>query len=151
YYRGLAESLGIADRVDFLGFVPHAALADFFRACHIVVLPSTDGRQEGFGLVLLEAMSCARPVLTTPVVGMAGDIDRARAGVLMPPGDSKALAEALAGLLADGPALAAMGERGRRLVEERYTWGRVTEAYEGLFEELRRSRAASQPRVETLG
>lgn len=145
YYRGLAESLGIADRVDFLGFVPHAALADFFRSCHVFVLPSTDGRQEGFGLVLLEAMSCARPVLTTPVVGMAGDIERARAGVLVPPGDSTALAEALAGLLADGSELAAMGERGRRLVEERYTWERVAEAYERLFEELRRGGPHPRP------
>lgn len=137
YYRDLAARLGIADRVDFLGFLPSGTLADFFRSCHLFVLPSTDGRQEGFGLVLLEAMSCARPVLTTPVVGMAGDIERARSGILVPPGDSRALGDALAGMLSDGPDLAAMGERGRKLVEERYTWDRVADAYEALYEDLR--------------
>src|SRR6185295_4324644 len=74
-YRALAADLGIADRVDFLGFIPQADLPDFYRACHLFALPSTDGTQEGFGLVLLEAMASGRPVLTTPVVGMARDIE----------------------------------------------------------------------------
>jgi glycosyltransferase involved in cell wall biosynthesis len=129
WYRERAEALGVADRVRFLGFVPDAELNDFYGACHVFVLPSTDGRREGFGLVLLEAMACGRPVITTPIVGVAGDIERWGAGVLVAPNDPGAIAEALRRM----NDLPAMGRRARRLVDERYTWDQVADAYEELF------------------
>ena len=132
-YRALAAELGVADQVDFLGFVPHAELVEFFRACHLFALPSTDGSQEGFGLVLLEAMACGRPVLTTPVVGMSRDIDLSGAGVLVPPGDAAALAAALARLIHDEAVLSDHGRRARALIEDRFTWRAVAERYEALF------------------
>jgi len=135
WYRRLAADLGIAGRVDFLGFVPDLDLAAFYGACHAFVLPSTDARQEGFGLVLLEAMSCARPVITTPVVGMAADIEAREAGLLVPPGNPEALATAIRRLHEDRPALARLGANGRRLIQQRYTWTRVTDAYEALYRE----------------
>lgn len=135
-YRRLAGELGIADAVEFLGFVPAADLAAFYGACHAFVLPSTDGRREGFGLVLLEAMACARPVVSTPVVGMAEDIVRSGAGLLAPPGDVAGLAAALRRLHDNRGELAGMGRRARRLVEERYTWERVADAYEALYREV---------------
>ncbi len=135
-YRALAAELGVADRVDFLGFIPHAELVDFFRACHLFALPSTDGSQEGFGLVLLEAMACGRPVLTTPVVGMSRDIDRASSGVLVPPADPEALGAALLDLIRDHARLAETGRRGRTLVEECFTWEAIASRYEALFAEL---------------
>lgn len=135
-YRRRAAELGIDDRVRFRGFVPQAELPAFYAGCHAFALPSTDARQEGFGLVLVEAMACGRAVVTTPVVGMAAAIEEAGAGVLVPPGSPVALADALARLAADPAGLRAMGERARRLVEERFAWERVTDAYERLFEEL---------------
>jgi glycosyltransferase involved in cell wall biosynthesis len=132
-YRALAAELGVADQVDFLGFVPHEGLADFFRSCHLFALPSTDGSQEGFGLVLLEAMACGRPVLTTPVVGMARDIETAGAGFLVPPRDAAALSVALSGLIHDEARLHEIGRRGRSLVEERFTWRAIAGRYEALF------------------
>ena len=135
-YRQLAAELGIADRVRFRGFVPEAELHAFYAGCQAFALPSTDARQEGFGLVLLEAMACGRPVVTTPVVGMATAIEEAGAGVLVPAGDPIALADALARLAADPDERREMGVRARRLVEERFAWERVTDAYERLFAEL---------------
>jgi glycosyltransferase involved in cell wall biosynthesis len=129
WYRRLADELGVADRVDFLGFVPNADLNAFFGSCHVFALPSTDARREGFGLVLLEAMACGRPVLTTPIVGIAGDVEPRGVGVLVPPNDRAALAAALRNL----QDLPAMGRRARQLIEERYTWERVTDDYEELF------------------
>ena len=96
WYRQRAVELGIADRVEFLGFVPD--LNAFYGSCHLFALPSTDGRQEGFGLVLLEAMACGRPVVTTPIVGVAGDVEPRGVGVLVSPGDPAALAAALRNL-----------------------------------------------------
>jgi glycosyltransferase involved in cell wall biosynthesis len=136
-YREIAARLGIADAVDFLGFVPAAELPAFYGACHAFALPSTDGRREGFGLVLLEAMACGRPVVTTPIVGMAADIHAYGAGTLVPPGDAAALARAIRRLGEDRAGLAAQGLRARRLVEERYNWTRVTDDYERVFREVR--------------
>ena len=139
-YREEAARLGLGDAVDFLGFVPDAELPAFFHSGHVFVLPSTTAAQEGFGLVLLEAMASGRGVLTTPVVGMAAEIREAGAGVLVAPGDVAALADAIVALAADPPPararLVAMGERGRRLVESRFDWERVTDAYERLLQEL---------------
>ncbi|MFL6197739.1 MAG: glycosyltransferase family 4 protein [Thermoanaerobaculia bacterium] len=129
FYRRRAEEMGVADRVEFLGFVED--LNAFYGSCHVFALPSTDIR-EGFGLVLLEAMACGRPVLTTPIVGMAADIEQRGAGVLVAPNDPVALAEALRSL----EDLPAMGRRARQLVEERYTWERAADDYEELFRSL---------------
>lgn len=127
WYRQLAGELGVADRVEFLGFVED--LNAFYGGCHVFALPSTDARREGFGLVLLEAMACGRPVLTTPIVGIAGDVEPRGVGLLVPANDSAALAAAIRNL----QDLPAMGRRARQLVEERYTWERVTDDYERLF------------------
>jgi glycosyltransferase involved in cell wall biosynthesis len=136
WYRRRAQELGVADRVDFLGFIPDGELNDFYGSCHVFALPSTDGRREGFGLVLLEAMACGRPVLTTPIVGVAGDVEPRGVGRLVPPDDPAALAAALRSFLQRRVDLPAMGRRARELVEERYTWERVTDDYEALFRSL---------------
>ncbi len=130
FYRRQAADLG--DRVEFLGFVED--LNAFYGGCHLFALPSTDVR-EGFGLVLLEAMACGRPVVTTPIVGMAADIERRGAGAIVPPNDPEALAAALRNL----EDLPGMGRRARNLVEERYTWERASLDYERLFLDLKRS------------
>jgi len=136
YYRGLATSLGLGDHVEFLGFVPDEELLSLFADSHLFVLPSRDGRQEGFGLVVLEAMAVGRPVLTTTVVGMAEDLERCLAGRLVAPRDVEALTAALERFLSGGIDMDAMGRRGRQLVEDRYDWEYVTDRYEALYEEL---------------
>jgi glycosyltransferase involved in cell wall biosynthesis len=136
WYRRRAQELGVADRVDFLGFVPDSELNAFYGSCHVFALPSTDGRREGFGLVLLEAMACGRPVLTTPIVGIAGDVEPRGVGLLVPPDDPTALAAALRSFLERRADLPAMGRRARTLVEECYTWERVADDYEALFRSL---------------
>lgn len=135
-YRQRAGELGVADRVEFLGFVPGAELNAFYGSCHVFALPSTDGRQEGFGLVLLEGMACGRPVVTTPIVGVARDIEPRGVGMLVPPGDPAALAAALRTFLDRKADLPAMGRRARELVGERYSWERITDEYERLYRSL---------------
>lgn len=132
-YRRRAAELGVADAADFLGFIPAADLSSFYASCHAFALPSTDGRREGFGLVLLEAMACGRPVVTTPVVGVAGDLEGSGAGLLVPPGDADALAAALRKLHETRSELPERGRNARRLIERRYTWERVADDYEALF------------------
>lgn len=131
-YRRQARDFGVAERVEFLGFVPDAELNAFYGSCHVFVLPSTDGRREGFGLVLLEAMACGRPVVTTPIVGVAADVEPRGVGLVVPTHEPAELATAIQNL----QGLPAMGRRARELVEERYTWERVTDDYEALFASL---------------
>lgn len=135
-WRRRVAEMGLADRVELPGFIPAAELNAFLGSCHVFALPSTDGRREGFGLVLLEAMACGRPVLTTPIVGIAADVEPRGVGVLVPPGDPAALANTLRDLYGRRAELPEMGRRARRLVEERYTWSRVVDDYERLFQEV---------------
>ncbi|HEX7180579.1 MAG TPA: glycosyltransferase family 4 protein [Thermoanaerobaculia bacterium] len=133
FYRQLAAEQGVAGETEFLGFIPGPDLPAFYGSCHAFVLPSTDARREGFGLVLLEAMACGRAVVTTPIVGMATDIEQRGAGLLVKPEDPGDLAAGLRRLYEERGSLPGMGSRGRKLVEDRFTWTRVTDAYESIY------------------
>lgn len=135
YYKGLVRSLHLDHDVEFLGYIPQSQLPAFYGSSHLFVLPSTDPRQEGFGLVALEALACGRPILTTSIIGVASDITSHGAGVVIPPGDSKALTEALTDLSARMDLLKEMSLRSRVMVDKGYTWERVAVDYETLFKE----------------
>lgn len=95
--RRQAQSLGVADRVIFAGFVPSAELADHYRLADVLVMPS---RGEGFGIVYLEAMACGRPVIAGNADGSVDALDQGRLGVLVEPGNHAALVQALGEVLA---------------------------------------------------
>ncbi|MFZ2409941.1 MAG: glycosyltransferase family 4 protein, partial [Candidatus Methanoperedens sp.] len=94
YYREKAASLGLEDNVEFLGHVPDEWIPEHYANCNLFVLPSISASQEGFGIVLLEALASGRPVVTTEIVGMAEDIKKHKAGIVVKPMDTKALADA---------------------------------------------------------
>jgi glycosyltransferase involved in cell wall biosynthesis len=100
--RAQAQRLGLSESVDFLGAVAPGDLAPHYLAADVVVLPS---RREGLGLVLVEALFCRRPVIGTRVGGIPDVVTDGETGLLVPPDDPLALAEAIARLLSD-PALA---------------------------------------------
>lgn len=103
--EGLAASFGVADRIDWIGHVADAA--PHLRAADLVVAPS---RWEGMSLVLLEAMSCGAPLVVTDVSGAEAVGD---AGVVVPPDDPQALAQAVDALLADAGRRKALGTAAR--------------------------------------
>lgn len=140
FYRQKAHSLGLAKHIEFLGRIAPADLVDYYNRCNVFVLPSRSSLQEGFGMVLLEAMACARPVVSTSVVGLTKDIVRNDAGIAVPPGDPEALAEAIAGLLEDRKRGALMGANGRRLVMKKYNWKVISEEMEEIYRECHEDR-----------
>ncbi len=102
-----AASLGIADRVRFLGFVNQSGLPAVYAASDLLVLPSDF---EPFGLVVNEAMVCGCPAVVSDRVGAKYDLIReGETGYVFPCGDIAALANILSELLADRPRLARMG------------------------------------------
>lgn len=89
--RRLSEALGINDKVSFTGRLDRSAVLAWMQACHVFVLPSL---VETFGVVVIEAHACGRPVVAT-ICGGPEDIITEQNGMLVPAGDVDALAEAL--------------------------------------------------------
>lgn len=112
-YRQLVAELGIEDRVRLLGRIPDAALPAHYRAAEVFCMPSVEP-SEAFGLVQLEAMACARPVVGCELGNGATFVNQhGVTGLVVPPRDPVALAGALNTLLADRPLAQRMGEAGR--------------------------------------
>ena len=87
HYRRASARLGLEENVQFLGFVPEEMVAKHYNRCDIFILPSTSRSQEGFGMVALEALACGRPVICTRIVGVAEDVERVGAGLVVEPND----------------------------------------------------------------
>ncbi len=126
--KTLAEELGIADAVRFLGFV--SPIQDAVDRASIVVVPSLG---EGFGMVALEAMERARPVVAADIGGLADLVRHGQTGLLVPPGEAEPLADALVELAGDPAGAARMGEEGRRRVLEFFREERCADRTEILY------------------
>jgi D-inositol-3-phosphate glycosyltransferase len=125
-----ASTVGVRDRVDFLGSVAHHELPFFYAAADICVMPSYS---ESFGLVALEAQACGRPVVGSGVAGLRSVVRDEVSGYLIDDQDPAAYAERI-GRLLDNPELAQqMGRRGR-LLAQRFSWTRTADSLQELFE-----------------
>ncbi len=135
--RAIAEHQ-LEDRVYLAGFRPNEEVNALFETCDLLCLPSLE-RTEAFGVVLLEAMRYARPVLATAVTGagMNWVVRHGQTGLLVPPADSDALAAALRRLAANRQWAAELGRAGRqRLVGEfdiRAVAGQIAEIYQEVL------------------
>ena len=143
--RWLMRRQGLAgNAVDLLGSISEDELTGELLEASALVAPSL-GR-ESFGMVLTRAFGCATPVVASDIDGYR-DVAGPGGGILVPPGDERALADALVGLLEDEPRRRALGEAGRRLAEERYAWeriaGRLLEIYGELTGTPARTEAAA--------
>jgi len=125
---------GLNDRVTFLGYVPEADLPRRYAEADAFVLPSRSCAQEGFGLVLLEALACETPVVTTPVVGIADTIAAEPIGTLVDSDDPAALADGIGAVL-DG-AIDLDRDRMRTICEERFSWGASVDTLEEVYRDL---------------
>src|SRR5206468_805374 len=92
--------LGLADRVDVTGWVGAAETDALLAGAHLLLLPS---REEGLPMSVLEAIARGIPVVTTPVGAIPDVVQDGVQGLVVEPGDSGALAAAIAELLADEP------------------------------------------------
>src|SRR5437016_2154629 len=130
--KRFAHSMGVADRVRFLGRVSDENLPKVYAACDVFVLPSVS-RLEAFGIVALEAMATAKPVIVADIPGVREVIEDGREGLLADPLNARDLAEKIRRLLADPEARRVMGERGREKVLESFGIERVTDQIEGVY------------------
>lgn len=115
----LARDLGVGDHVIFTGALGDAAVRSFYQSCEAFVMPS---RSEGFGIVFLEAMALAKPVIGGNHGGTPEIWDDGTAGFLVEHGDIAGLADRIKHLLGDGALRARMGAAGRRIVATRFSF-----------------------------
>lgn len=135
-WRNLAAETGVGDRVIFAGDVSDEALPAYYQACDIFVLPASE-RSEAYGLVQLEAMASARPVICTELgTGTSFVNQHGETGLVIPPRDSAALAAACAQLLADEAVRREMGERGRQRVLAEFTADKMVQRVVALYQQL---------------
>jgi glycosyltransferase involved in cell wall biosynthesis len=139
--RALAADLGVDKHVRFAGYIPREVLGGYFEACDFFAFHST---YETFGLVVAQAMSYGRAVVTVRSTALPEVV--ADAGVLVPPGDTAALGDAMAALAADPARRRALGEVGRRRAAALYAWDRVAEGYERVL-----ARAAARGEARRAG
>jgi glycosyltransferase involved in cell wall biosynthesis len=148
-HHSRAARLGVADRVVFRGVLRDAELVDAYRRAAVVVLPSLT-EAESFGMPLLEAMSCGRPVVGSRVGGIPSLVTDGDDGLLVPPGDSRSLANALVEILQDPELAARLGANGRRRASG-YDWSeqmkRTLELFRAVLATGGSAEVASSPGV----
>ncbi len=131
-HRRLAADLGLGQETVLTGFVPDAF--PYLQHADVFVLPSL---QEGSGsLALLEALQAGAPVVASAVDGIPEDITDGEDGLLVPPGDSDALAEALARLLRDPELRTRLAGAGRATYKARFSAEAMTAALRDVYAEV---------------
>ena len=126
--KGYARELGLEHAIRFLGFVSPVEAA--LESAAVVVVPSLG---EGFGMVALEAMERARPVIASAVGGLPEIVADGETGLVVPPADVAALAEAIVELAGNLPRAAEMGSAGRVRALAEFTPERCVERIEALY------------------
>jgi len=115
----------------FQNFVPHTHIAKYYQNCTIFCFPS---HGEPFGKTIIEAMACSKPVVTTNVGGATEIIENNKTGILTPPAQPKALAEAIIHLLNNPKKTRSLGENARKTAEQNYSWEKIAQKYHNLYQ-----------------
>ncbi len=120
--------------VTFLGLVSDSEKYALYDACDVFVMPSA---VEGFGLVYAEAAAFSKPAVGCDVMGVPEVIAHGETGLLVPPADADAVADAVLGMLRNATERVRMGENGRRRIESMGSWSERARQYQQLIGELR--------------
>jgi glycogen(starch) synthase len=136
----MARAVGVFDRVSFRAAVPHSETPAVLADAHVLVASSEE--PEAFSRLVLEAFAVGTPVVGTTIGGTGEVLVDGETGLAYPPGDSNALAAALARLFGDDALRARVVANARRLVEQRYSLdGTVARIEELLADAARKARA----------
>ena len=130
-YEKKVAQLGLANVV-FGGFVSQEEKVRYYKSCHVFCAPSTGGESQG--IVLLEAMAAGKPVVASDIEGYHGVLAGTGAGVLVPPEDDGALAQALLEFLARESLRTEAGARGLAAATD-YSWEKVATQIVSFYEE----------------
>ncbi|MFN0134279.1 MAG: glycosyltransferase [Phycisphaerales bacterium] len=128
--EALATARGVRGRVHFLGHVTGAAKIGVLRGTGMLVLPSY---QENFGLVLVEALACGTPVVTTKAVDIWPELEASGSSIVIDSAEASQVEAAIGRLLMRPELAEEMGEKGRRWVMEHLNHERVLDQFDGMY------------------
>ncbi|MFC1978719.1 glycosyltransferase family 4 protein [Chloroflexota bacterium] len=128
----LAEKYDITDRVTFTGRISTDKLVEHYGKSEIAI---TSSIYEGFGLPAAEAMSCQIPVIATTGGALPEVVKHGHTGILVPPANASALANAILQLVDDEPLRKQLGKAGRKRVKGNFTWQRTAQATADVYRE----------------
>jgi glycosyltransferase involved in cell wall biosynthesis len=132
--RAAAAEHGVADRVRFAGDVADDDLPAFYQACDLFVLPSI-ARTEAFGIVQIEAMAAGRPVVSTNLpTGVPWVNQHEVSGLVVPPGESAALGDAMRALLENRTLRETLGAQASRRADRLFSRERMIESFQSVIE-----------------
>ncbi len=134
YYQRLAQSLGILPAVRFVGAISHARLPHYYTAATLYIAPTLGG--EAMGIVLLEAMACARPVIATNITGYNEIIANGLNGILLPPGNHDILADSTITLLQSDESRKNLARQARIRAED-FGWNKIGRAVEAIYRDTK--------------
>ena len=137
---GLAERVGIRERVWFLGY--RADARALVGLMDVLAVPSLT---EGSPLIVLEAMAAGVPVVASAVGGIPDQVRHGEEGLLVPPDDPGALGDALGGLLRDLARAHRLGEAGRRRTENEFSHDALVRRIEGVYRSALDGKSAREP------
>jgi len=136
--RAAAAKLNMTDRVDFLGMVPQSKLPSLYQQATLAVFPfivTKSGIQEGFGLVVVEAMGCCCPVIAGDLPAIHDTVVHEENGLIFPSGSSQALADSILKLLDDSGLRARLAGEGRKRVVRNFDWEIIAGKYSQIYQE----------------
>ena len=119
--------------IEFLGKIPHKEMAEWYGKCNVFVMHS---RFEPFGAVTVEAMASGRPVVVSNAGGSIEIVKNNETGIVVEFGDAKGIADAIVKILKDEELARKMGEKGRKRIEEEYSWEKEADKIEEIYEKL---------------
>lgn len=128
-----ARARKVAGQLTFRDWMSQEELAGILEQASMAVLPS---REESFGNTMAEAMATGTPVVSTTAGSIPEVVEHGKSGVLVPPGNAEALAQAIDRLRQHPEEAAQLGEKGRRRVRRHFTWRAVAEAYEQIYTQV---------------
>jgi glycosyltransferase involved in cell wall biosynthesis len=144
----LVASLGLDGRVTFAGAVPENELALYYHACDAFVFPNEN---QTWALAVSEAMACGRPVVVSTGAAITEALTDHQTAFFVPPRDPEAIAAAIVRLVEDPALRRAIGERGRRYVNETMSWGRYARSMLAVFQESLAGQETAKASVVPVG
>lgn len=132
YLEHKLVSLNISNNITFHGPILHEQLVKFYQEADVFVQPSFS---EALGMGIIEAMACQLPVVATKVGGIPEVVEDGKTGILVEPGESRALANAILELLSNEELRRKMGEIGRKRIES-FSWDNIMTNLVSLYGDI---------------
>lgn len=131
--RRIIDEKGMHGRVHIVGYVPDELLVPFYQQAELFVLPSIF---EPFGMTVLEAMACGKPVVASKFGGISNVISSGESGVLIDPSQFSEFADAMMRLLNDQQLAERIGREGNKIIQRHFGWEAIAEKHIALYEQF---------------